>query len=70
MKTEEIVQRCTTKLKMTAEEALWVAENLYMYEVPDWSEWSWQQIDECFRGVLWFKDKTEEQIKQELGCVF
>lgn len=70
MKTAEIITRCTDKLGMTPEEAEWVAENLYNYEVPDWSEWTWRQIDECFKGVLWFKDKTEAEIKELLGCAF
>lgn len=66
MYRQEIINRCTTKLRMTDEEAAWVADNLYMYETPDWSEWTQQQIDECFCGVLWFKGKTEAEIMEAL----
>jgi hypothetical protein len=52
MKRENIIAHCTGKLKMTASEAQIVADNIYIYDEPDWSEWSWRQINNCFRGVL------------------
>lgn len=52
MKREQIVSYCVTKLKMTASEAEIVVDNVYIYDMPDWSEWSWRQINACFRGVL------------------
>lgn len=52
MKTEQIIEHCIKRLKMTPEQAALVAENIYIYDMPDWSEWSWRQINACFRGVL------------------
>lgn len=49
-------------LGMSAADAQWVADNLYSYVCPDWSEWSWRQIDESLRDVLFFKDKTDAEI--------
>lgn len=68
MKTSEIINRCVDKLGMSPDDAKWVADNLYTYECPDFSEWSWEQIDTSFRDVLWFKGKTEAQIMEAL-CV-
>lgn len=47
---------------MSLTDAQWVAEKLYDYAIPDFSEWSWAQIDECLRDVLWFKGKTDVEI--------
>lgn len=66
MRNSEIIKRCMDKLKMTQAEAEWVAEHLYNYVVPDFSEWSWAQIDQAFRDVLWFKGKTDAQIEEAL----
>lgn len=52
MKRETIISHCVTKLKMTPRDAEIVADNIYIYDMPDWSEWSWRQINGCFRGVL------------------
>lgn len=68
MRNSEIIKRCVETLKMTQAEAEWVAEHLYDYVVPDFSEWSWAQIDQSFRDVLWFRGKTEKQITEFL-CV-
>jgi hypothetical protein len=67
MTTTQIIKRCTEKLGMTPDEAKWVAENLYTYECPDWSEWSWQQIDTCLRGVLFFRGKTDTEVMTALA---
>ena len=56
MRNSEIIERCTGKLDMSMEEAEWVTANLYTYALPDWSEWSWGQIDRCLKDVLAFKD--------------
>jgi hypothetical protein len=48
---------------MSADEAKWVADNLYNYACPDFSEWDWSEIDECFRSVLWFRGKTKAEVK-------
>lgn len=69
MSNNEIIERCVEKLGMSPEGAKWVAENLYTYECPDFSEWSWAQIDTCFRDVLWFKGKTDVEILKSLGAV-
>lgn len=66
MNSKQIIERCVTRLGMTQEQAEWVAKNLYTYAAPDFSEWSWEQIDECFRDVLWFKDKTDAEIAAAL----
>jgi hypothetical protein len=67
MNTNEIIKRCVEKLGMSPEEARWVAENLYNYASPDFSEWSWEQIDECFKDVLFFKDKTDAEVTAALA---
>lgn len=67
MQARQIVERCTSKLGMSESDAQWVAEKLYDYAMPDFSEWSWKQIDECFNDVLWFKGKTEQEIKAALA---
>lgn len=54
MSEQEIVDRCVSKLGMSRPVAEWVAANLYDYIVPDWSEWSWRQIDEALRDVQSF----------------
>ena len=66
MRNSEIIKRCVEKLGMTLETAKWVAENLYIYAVPDFSEWSWREIDQCFRDVAWFMGKTEAEIVRAL----
>lgn len=55
MGKQKIIERCTTKLGMTQEEAQWVADNLYRYYMPDWSEWDWPEIDETLQATLTFK---------------
>jgi hypothetical protein len=67
MMTQEIIERCTSKFGMSLVDARWVAERLYDYAMPDFSEWSWSQIDECFKDVLWFKRKTDAEIKAALA---
>jgi hypothetical protein len=67
MRRDEIIKRCVDKLGMAQLEAEWVADNLYLYESPDFSEWPWRQIDQCFRDVLFFKGKTEEQILEAIA---
>lgn len=66
MRDSDIIRLCIDKLKMTPEEAEWVVGHLYDYVVPDFSEWSWAQIDQAFRDVLWFKGKTEAEIMEAL----
>jgi len=66
MRNGEIVTRCVNTLGMTTEEGQWVAENLYNYEMPDWSEMSWREIDTMFKATLWFKDKTDKEIEAAL----
>lgn len=68
MSASKIITRCVETLGMTPEQAKWVADNLYTYDCPDFSEWSWSQIDTCFRDVLWFKGKSEAEIMEAL-CV-
>lgn len=67
MKNQQIINRCTQQLGMSLEDAKWVAENLYTYACPDFSEWSWGEIDTCFRDVLFFRGKTDAEILQSLG---
>lgn len=55
MSPKQIISHCVTKLKMTQEQAKWVSENLYNHSVPDWSEMSWTQINQCLRDTLVFK---------------
>lgn len=52
MSEEKIIAHCVGKLKMSKADAELVAKNIYIYDSPDWSEWSWSQINNCFRGVL------------------
>ncbi len=52
MKREQIISHCIKRLKMTPAQAAIVADNIYTYDSPDWSEWTGRQINECFRGVL------------------
>lgn len=52
MRDEKIIERCTTKLGMTQEQAQTVVDNIYTYFMPDWSEWSWSKIDRMFRDTL------------------
>lgn len=66
MQDSETLKRCTEKLGMSTNDAQWVLEHLYDYAMPNFSEWSWAQIDECFRDVLWFKDKTDAEIEEAL----
>jgi len=63
MNDNQIANRCASVLKMSADEAKWVADNLYNYACPDFSEWDWSEIDECFRSVLWFRGKTKAEVK-------
>lgn len=67
MRDQQVINRCTGKLGMSDSDAAWVAENLYIYACPDFSEWSWWQIDACFRDVLWFKGKTDAELLHLLG---
>lgn len=67
MTNDEIVHRCVSKLGMSPEEGQWVADHVYDYFVPDWSEWSWQQIDQCLGDVLFFRGKTDEEVEAWLG---
>ena len=55
MDKQKIIGRCMTKLGMTKEETQWVADNIYRYYMPDWSEWTWRQTDQCLRDTLTFK---------------
>lgn len=66
MREEEIRQRCTRELGMSDEEAQFVVNNLYVYAMPDFSEWDWTEIDQCFRDVLWFRGKTDAEIEEAL----
>lgn len=66
MGDREIIKRCVQNLGMSLENAQWVADNLYTYDCPDFSEWSWAQIDTCFKDVLFFKGKTDAEILQSL----
>lgn len=68
MSNNEIIKRCTDKLSMSPVEAKWVAENLYTYALPDFSEWSWSQIDTCLKDVLFFKGKTDAEVLAELAA--
>lgn len=61
MGSNQIIARCI-KLGMSSVDAKWVAANLYTYACPDFSEWSWGQIDTCFRDALFFKDKTDAEV--------
>lgn len=65
MQDREIVKRCL-ELGMSQDEANWVVAHLYDYAQPDWSEWSWDEIDECLRDVLWFRGKTDAEIEEHL----
>lgn len=67
MNTKQIISRCTDKLEMTQEQAKWVADNLYNYAVPDWSEMSWRQIDQCLRDTLLFKPVETQADKLRVG---
>jgi hypothetical protein len=67
MTNQQIVQRCTLKLKMSIVDAQWVANHLYDYCVPDFSEWSWAQIDGAFTDTLWFKGKSNAEIMEALA---
>lgn len=69
MRNGEIIKRCVDSLGMALAVAEWVAENLYTYAMPDFSEWSWGEIDQCFRDVAWFYGKSEAEILEAL-CVF
>ena len=51
MTTAQIIARCE-QLGMTLPQAQAVAENLDLFYVVDWSEWSTEQIDDAFRGTL------------------
>jgi len=62
MSTKQIIERCVSKLGMSDGDAQWVAEHLYDYCLPDFSEWSWGQIDEAFTDTLWFKGKSNPEI--------
>lgn len=55
MSREKIIERCVIKLKMTQQDAEWVADNLDWFYEPNWSEWSWRQIDKMFRETLTYK---------------
>lgn len=68
MNTKQIIERCISHLGMTIEDARWVSDHLYEYCMPDFSEWDWPEIDQAFRDVLWFKDKTKAEIEAAL-CV-
>lgn len=68
MNSNQIFKRCVETLGMSPECAEYVADNLYTYAVPDFSEWSWSEIDQCFRDVAWFFGKTEAKILEAL-CV-
>lgn len=50
MNKHNIIKRCI-KLGMKNCEAEWIADNIYTYALPDWSEWSWGQIDRCLREL-------------------
>lgn len=68
MRNDQIIKRCTEKLGMSPEDAKWVAENLYTYACPDFSEWSWEEIDTCFTDVLFFKGKTDAEVLTSLAA--
>jgi hypothetical protein len=55
MNTHQIKNHCKSKPGMTTEQAQWVAKNLYTYSVPDWSEMSLAQINQCLRDTLVFR---------------
>jgi hypothetical protein len=67
MTSQQIIQRCTLKLKMSTADAQWVADHLYDYCVPDFSEWGWAQIDQAFTDTLWFKGKSNAEIMEALA---
>ena len=66
MSEQQVIKRCVSTLGMGADDARWVAAHLYDYCVPDFSEWDWSEIDQCFRDVLWFKDKSDAEIEAAL----
>lgn len=67
MNTEQIISRCKDELGMSEQEAAWVAEHLDEYNQPDWSEMDWPEIDEMLRSTLWFRGKSEEEIRASLS---
>jgi hypothetical protein len=52
---------------MSIVDAQWVANHLYEYCVPDFSEWGWAQIDQAFTDTLWFKGKSSAEIMEALA---
>lgn len=70
MSPKQIITHCVTKLKMTQEQVVWVSENLYNYSVPDWSEMSWAQINQCLRDALIFKPVETTADKLRVGDTF
>ena len=67
MTEKEIIERCVNSLDMSESDAQWVASNLDRYAAPDFSEASWEEIDETFRSVLFFKEKTDRDIEEFLS---
>jgi len=67
MTNQQIIERCLNQLGTSKEEARWVADHLYDYCLPDFSEWSWAQIDEAFTDTLWFKGKSNAEILRALA---
>jgi mRNA-degrading endonuclease RelE of RelBE toxin-antitoxin system len=70
MNSQQIISHCISKLSMTCEQAEWVSENLYNYSVPDWSEMSWDEINQSLRDTLAFKPIQTEAGKLRVGDTF